>query len=437
MAVPAALAESRTTPRPAVEYTELHSACRWYNAGVEAGLIRPAPVRPGATVAVVSPCSPVVCWWEHRAAQAGAYLESLGLRVRVMPHSGRAMAGRQVSPQARAEDLHAAFADPDVAVVLAAIGGDHAAELLPHLDYQLIRANPKLFQGYSDLTVLHWALLERAGLITFYGPALLPELGEHPTVLPYTDTWLRGAWFGTTPLRFAPATTWTDEFLDWDRRQDRTRPRDLRPSGGWVTIREGRAEGQLVAGCLETICRHLKGSPAWLDLRGALLVLETSEEVPPPHRVDAYLAELADAAVFDQSPGWWWLVPTATTRPRRCGCGLSWPVERRLQACRHSATWNVATPTRCSPFRLASVRGLTRPPSTSRRWSRLCSHRTGCADRAVEAQPVSAFPVSTVGGSCGPDTKWEAGQHRSAAGRVSGSAAGRPAWCQRCDVPRG
>jgi muramoyltetrapeptide carboxypeptidase len=303
MAAPAALAESRTTPRPAVEHTELHSACRWYNAGMEAGLIRPAPVRPGATVAVVSPCSPVVCWWEHRAAQAGAYLESLGLRVRVMPHSGRAMAGRQVSPQARAEDLHAAFADPDVAVVLAAIGGDHAAELLPHLDYQLIRANPKLFQGYSDLTVLHWALLGRAGLITFYGPALLPELGEHPTVLPYTDTWLRDAWFGTTPLRFAPATTWTDEFLDWDRRQDRTRPRDLRPSGGWVTIREGRAEGQLVAGCLETICRHLKGSPAWLDLRGALLVLETSEEVPPPHRVDAYLAELADAAVFDQVTG--------------------------------------------------------------------------------------------------------------------------------------
>jgi muramoyltetrapeptide carboxypeptidase len=252
---------------------------------------------------VVSPCSSIVFWWEHRAAQARAYLESLGLQVRVMPHSGQATAGRQVSPQARAEDLHAAFPDPEVAVVLAAIGGDHAVELLPHLDYQLIRANPKLFQGYSDLTVLHWALLERAGLTTLYGPALLPELGEHPTVLPYTDTWLRAAWFGTAPLRFAPATTWTDEFLDWDQRQDRTRPRDLRPSEGWVTIREGLAEGQLVAGCLETICRHLKGGPVWLDLQGALLVLETSEEVPPPHQVDAYLAELADAAVFEQISG--------------------------------------------------------------------------------------------------------------------------------------
>ena len=145
--------------------------------------------------------------------------------------------------------------------------------------------------------------VKHAGLTTFYGPALLPELGEHPTVLRYTDRWLRAAWFGSAPLRFIPATSWTDEFLDWDQEQDRTRPRKLRPSGGWVTIRDGVAEGQLVAGCLETVCRHLMGSPGWLDLQGALLVLETSEEVPPPHQVDAYLAELADAAVFEQITG--------------------------------------------------------------------------------------------------------------------------------------
>jgi muramoyltetrapeptide carboxypeptidase LdcA involved in peptidoglycan recycling len=64
-----------------------------------------------------------------------------------MPHSGQAMAGKRVSSESRADDLHAAFSDPDVAVVLAAIGGDHAVELLPHLDDQLIRANPKLFQA--------------------------------------------------------------------------------------------------------------------------------------------------------------------------------------------------------------------------------------------------------------------------------------------------
>jgi muramoyltetrapeptide carboxypeptidase len=220
-----------------------------------------------------------------------------------MPGSGADQAGRTVSPRARAEDLHAAFADPEVTVVLAAIGGDHAVELLPHLDYDLIRANPKLFQGYSDVTVLHWALLRRAGLVTFYGPALLSELGEHPTVLADTDRWLRAAWFGDGPLRFVPAEVWTDEFLDWDRRLDLTRPRQLRPSAGRVAIREGVAEGPLVGGCLETICRHLRGSPAWLELRGALLFLETSEEVPTPEQVDEYFGELAQVGVFEQIAG--------------------------------------------------------------------------------------------------------------------------------------
>jgi muramoyltetrapeptide carboxypeptidase len=151
--------------------------------------------------------------------------------------------------------------------------------------------------------VLHWAFLRRAGLVTFYGPALLAELGEHPAVLAHTDRWLRAAWFGDGPLRFAPAEIWTDEFLDWDRRLDLARPRELRPSAGWVTVREGVAEGPLVGGCLETICRHLKGSPAWPDLRGALLFLETSEEVPDPEQVDGHFAELAQAGVFEQVAG--------------------------------------------------------------------------------------------------------------------------------------
>ena len=83
--------------------------------------------------------------------------------------------------EARVEDLHAAFLDEDVAVVLASIGGNHSNQLLPLLDFDLIRAHPKVFQGYSDVTVLHWAIASRAGLATFYGPALVPELGEFPS----------------------------------------------------------------------------------------------------------------------------------------------------------------------------------------------------------------------------------------------------------------
>lgn len=168
-------------------------------------------------------------------------------------------------------------------------------ELLAHLDYGLIRANPKVFQGYSDLTVLHWALLQRSGLVSFYGPALLPELGEYPTVLPYTDRWLRAAWFGTAPLQFAAAVSWTDEFLDWDWQQDRTRPRDLRPSEGWVTI---------------------------------------SPSSPTP-------------ACSSRSLVWWWLGRTGMTSGRRFACGPSSLAGRRHGACPCSPTWIAATPIPC------------------------------------------------------------------------------------------
>lgn len=262
-------------------------------------LVRPPRVRSGDTVAVVSPAFGGVGRWPHRVTRATAYLESLGLRVRVMPNAARDEGWASAPAAARVDDLHEAFADDDVAVVLAGIGGNHCNQLLPLLDFDLIGAHRKVFQGYSDITVLHWALARHAGLATFYGPALVSELGEHPQVLPYTDRALRAAWFGDEALVVEPADVWTDERLDWDVRADLTRPRRLEASGGWRTIRPGRARGPIFGGCLETLCWHLTGSSAWVDPVGAILLLETSEEAPTPADVDAYLTDLEQLGVFD------------------------------------------------------------------------------------------------------------------------------------------
>lgn len=263
----------------------------------------PRRLQPGDTVAVVCPSAPAVALWPHRTERGTAYLESLGLRVRLMPNTSardRWVAG---SPQARAADLHAAFADDEVAAVLCAIGGNHSLQVVPHLDFDLIAANPKIFQGYSDITVLHWALAKQTGLRTFYGPALSADLAEYPEVFDFTDRFLRAAWFGDTPLEFGPASEWTEEFLDWNKKLDLTRPRRMRPGGGWVTVREGVAQGPLLGGCVETICWHLKGSPWWPDLDGAVFFLETSEEAPSPAHVDAYLTGLEQLGAFDALAG--------------------------------------------------------------------------------------------------------------------------------------
>jgi muramoyltetrapeptide carboxypeptidase len=266
---------------------------------VQKALVRPPRVRPGDTVAVVSPSFGAVGAFPHRVERARDYLESLGLKVRLMPNAAGVDGWVSAPAEARAEDIHQAFLDEEVAVVLAGIGGNHSNQVIPCLDYDLIRAHPKVFQGYSDVTVLHWAFLKHADLSTFYGPALVPELGEYPQVLPHSDRFLRAAWLGSEPILFEAAEVWTDELLDWREKQDLTRPRELRPSEGWITVRGGSAEGWLLGGCLETVCWHLKGSAAWIDPAGAVLFLETSEEAPSPAHVDAYLTDLEQLGVFD------------------------------------------------------------------------------------------------------------------------------------------
>jgi muramoyltetrapeptide carboxypeptidase LdcA involved in peptidoglycan recycling len=254
-------------------------------------------------VAIVSPSTPGPAWWPHRVERGRAYLESLGLKVRLMPNAASRSGWTAGTPEARAADIHDAFRDDEVRVVLASIGGNHSNQLLPHLDFDLIAAHPKIFQGYSDITVLLWAIALRSGLRTFHGPALTLELAEYPAVLPFTDRFLRAAWFGDEPVRFEPATEWTEEFLDFFQQKDLTRARELAPSSGWATVRSGVAEGPLFGGCLETISWHLKGSAFWPDLTGAILFLETSEEAPSPAHVDAYLTDLEQLGVLNSIAG--------------------------------------------------------------------------------------------------------------------------------------
>ena len=270
---------------------------------MERSLVVPPRVKPGDTVAIVCPSAPAVAFWPHRVERGCAYLHSLGLRTRLMTNAGARDGFVAGTPEQRAADIHEAFLDPDVSVVLAAIGGYNSNQLLPHLDFDLIAAHPKIVQGYSDITWLLWAIAARSGLRTFHGPALVPEMGEFPEVLPLTDRFLRATWFGDEADEFVPAEHWTDEFLDWFAQADLTRPRALVPGAGWRTIREGAADGWLIGGNLETIAWHLRGSSLWPDLTGAILFLEISEDAPAAAEVDSYLTDLEQLGVFEQARG--------------------------------------------------------------------------------------------------------------------------------------
>lgn len=267
------------------------------------GLSLPPRVTAGDRVALVSPSWCGAGLFPHRVERGRQYIESIGLTLDVMPNAMAVSGWTAGTAQQRVDDLHAAFTDPRISVVLCAIGGNHSNELVDLLDFDLIRANPKVFQGLSDITVLHCAIHRHAGLATLYGPALVTNLGEYPVVFDATDRSLREAWFGGEPIAYTAAPEWTEEFLDFRTKADLSRARAMQPSEGWSWLHPGSALGPLLGGCLETLCWHVRGTPEWPDFEGGVLLLETSEEAPSPAAVASYLTDLRRVGVLNGIAG--------------------------------------------------------------------------------------------------------------------------------------
>ncbi len=232
-------------------------------------LIRRRALREGDLIRVVAPASP----FEAEALQAGvAMLESWGYRVRMRDdiHSKQHyLAG---SPQRRVEELHEAFADPEAAAVLPVRGGYGLTTVLPLLDTELVRANPKLVVGCSDLTVLlHW-LVNTVGMSCFHGP-MVGALG--------------GAGDPEGMARFRAVTESAERPADLSSRFD--------DAHDWC-FAPGVARGRAIGGSLSLVAA-LCGTPWQLDTRGAVLFLEDVGE--RPYRIDRLLTQLQHSGLLD------------------------------------------------------------------------------------------------------------------------------------------
>jgi muramoyltetrapeptide carboxypeptidase LdcA involved in peptidoglycan recycling len=266
-------------------------------------LIRAPRLQPGDTVGIVSPSWGGAGMFPHRLERGIRQLEALGFRVKIAPHALNQRGFVSDTAENRAHDLHLMVADPEVTAIMAAIGGDHSCHLLPLLDYTLIRDHPKIWIGYSDMTVLNVAIWHKTGLVTLNGPALLTDLAEYPRMFEYTEQYLLKAVATAAPIgEVRPSAYWTEEFLDWGTQQDLTRPRKLEVSEGWVWLKPGRAEGTLIGGCIESL-QHLRGTEYWPTWEDAILFFETSEERPLPSTVDALLMDYQNMGVFDRLQG--------------------------------------------------------------------------------------------------------------------------------------
>lgn len=268
-------------------------------------MLKPKKLRPGDTVAAVSLSWGGPATFPHRYAAGKQQLtETFGLHVVETPHALKDAAWLARNPRARADDLMQAFSNPSVAGVISTIGGDESIRLLPHVDIDVIRSNPKVFLGYSDTTVFH-LLCVRAGLTSFYGPSFMAGFAENGGMFPYLIDSLRKTVFSSEPIgRIEPNRSgWTVQRLDWGVLANQQRRRQLTPSTGWRFLQgQGIARGRLFGGCLEVL-QWLRGTPVWPDafaLDGAMLFLETSEEAPPPSVVARELRVFASMGLLNR-----------------------------------------------------------------------------------------------------------------------------------------
>lgn len=260
-------------------------------------------LRKGDKIGVVSPSSGTAGAVPHRLERGVAQLEELGFRVKLGQFALNRRGYVSDTAKNRVTDLHDMFLDPEVRLIVAAIGGDHSCHLLPLLDFDLIAANPTLFMGYSDVTVLNVAIWQQTGLVTCNGPALLTDFAEYPQMLEYTLSWFLKAACDPAPIGVVkPSPRWTEEHLDWAEKRDLERPRRQDQSPGWTWLKDGIGEGLLIGGCLESL-QHLRGTTYWPAWDDAILFVETSEEVPSPAEVDGILADYDNMGVLSRLRG--------------------------------------------------------------------------------------------------------------------------------------
>jgi muramoyltetrapeptide carboxypeptidase len=237
---------------------------------------KPERLRLGDVIGVIAPASPppdpgVI----DRSVVA---LERLGFKAKLAANVRQRHGFLAGSDEARAADLMAMFADPEVKAILCIRGGYGTARLLTLLDYGGIRSNPKVLIGYSDITTLHIALLTHANLVSFHGPMLNSELSSDTLPEFTVQSLLR------TVMEPQPAGSIRAGYV-----------------GDTIQVlRGGTASGELIGGNLWVLCTTL-GTPFQPDFRDKILFFEDVGE--KPYRFDRMLTHLLNAGVLQQVAG--------------------------------------------------------------------------------------------------------------------------------------
>ncbi len=233
--------------------------------------------------------------------------EVFGLEVVETQHALKSANWIYQNPQARADDLMEAFADPSIKAIISNIGGDDSVRTLKYIDLDVIKQNPKIFLGFSDSTVTHLCCL-KAGLVSFYGTSVLVGFAENGGMHSYQIEDIKRTLFSNESIgEIRPNDEgWTSERLEWSDPSLQNQKRQLTSNAGWNWLQgTEKVKGHLIGGCIEVL-EFLKGTDYWVEddlWKDAILFLETSEDMPEPEYVKWWLRNYAAQGILEKING--------------------------------------------------------------------------------------------------------------------------------------
>lgn len=272
-------------------------------------MIKPKMLRKGDKIAIVS-----LSWGGlgdknliHKYYIAKERLENdFGLEVVTMPNALKGTEYIYNHPEKRAEDLMNAFKDESIKGIFCAIGGDDTIRLLPYIDYEIIKNNPKIFMGYSDTTVNHF-MMNKAGLVSFYGPSIMAEFGEYVKMFDYTKEAVKNILFSKcNNYEIKSSEVWSGDYLDWDEKNINIAKKLIKELHGYEILQgSGVITGKLLGGCID-VFPMIVGTEIWPtkeEWKDKILLIETSEDRPNPIYITYYLRNLGALGIFDEIKG--------------------------------------------------------------------------------------------------------------------------------------
>jgi muramoyltetrapeptide carboxypeptidase len=264
-------------------------------------VIKPKRLQKGDTIGIISPSYPSAGQIPSRLERGIRAIQRLGYSVKIGKHVWIIYGHKAGTASERVEDIHEMFEDTNVKAIIASIGGYNSNELLDLIDYNLIKRNPKIFCGYSDITALHCGIHTLSGLVTFYGPNVMSQFAEFGGPLRYTiDSFQKAVSSKTAAVRrIIPSREYTYEWLEWGK-HDKRRPRKLIRSPQWNVLKSGYAEGELIGGHLRTVA-DLAGTRYFPDFTKKIFFWEETESNTA--LTDSILMYLKMLGVFDRIRG--------------------------------------------------------------------------------------------------------------------------------------